>query len=89
MPVKHRFAVGIFAGAFFGTLVEVRRLMKAHNELADKYNDLLDKHNEAVRQWAAHYEGLLYMLNVLEERDVDLTEFDLIALRNIVIPGYE
>jgi hypothetical protein len=40
----------------------------------------------SMQRWSSQCEAVLYMLSVLEERDIDLTEFDLIALRNIVLP---
>jgi|tagenome__1003787_1003787.scaffolds.fasta_scaffold20975717_9 hypothetical protein len=86
MSIKYRFTLGIFAGAFLGTLLEARRLFKHNNELIDKYNGLIDKYGLSMQRWSSQCEAVLYMLSVLEERDIDLTEFDLIALRNIVLP---
>src|SRR4051812_3762945 len=86
MPLKYRFTLGVFAGAFLGTYIEARRLVKHNNELIHKYNLLLDRHEKAVKLWASQYQAALYLLNVLEKHDIDLTEFDLIALKNIIQP---
>jgi|1185.fasta_scaffold63561_3 hypothetical protein len=86
MPLKYRFALGLLAGAFLGTLAETRRLIQNNDELAHEHTFLMTKYEQALNQWASDREAVFYMLNLLYEHDVELTEFDRIALNTFIPP---
>lgn len=86
MPLKYRFLLGVFAGACLGTYAEARRLARNHNKLVEQYNTLVDRYDTIATYCDCRESAVIYLLSVLEARAIDLTEFDLIALRNIVLP---
>lgn len=83
MTREQRLIFVALAGTSVAILLETSRTLRDYNRLVDKYNELAEKHERAVKNWASHSEAVKYMLHILEERGVDLTEFDMIALKNI------
>lgn len=83
MTREQRLIFGALAGTCVALLLENSRVLKQYNYLVDKYGDLAKRHKLAVQNWETHHEAVNYMLHILEERGVDLTEFDMIALKDI------
>lgn len=45
--------------------------------------ELVRKYEEGQRRFETLHEGTVYLLNIMEENDIDMSEFDVIALTNI------
>lgn len=76
MPRKYQYVLA-FIGSFIALDVATRPLRTKCDELARIAIDL-DKQNDILR------EQLNYLITVINENDIELDEFDLIVLNNVI-----
>jgi uncharacterized protein YabE (DUF348 family) len=64
-----RFIIGVLAFTNIAAYISSRIILKQLNSVLHEYSKL--------------YKTTVYMIDILEERGIDLTEFDLIALKSL------
>lgn len=77
MPIKLETVVVIATFAILREVIEIRPLKKKFNTVASAFFEVYEE-NQLLK------EKVKYLLHVLEENDVELDDFDLIALMDNV-----
>ena len=77
MPNKFQIAAAGLALLIARDLVD-RPYRRKYREIVEEYNKLANQHNELA-------EDVIYLVNMINENDVELDEFDLIVLNNVTL----
>lgn len=83
---QSQIARGVFAATVAYDLVinyrNKRKYLKRHIEDVNDYNNLVDRHNVLQELLAQELQRSSYLASMLDEHEIDLDEFDIIAITN-------